>query len=107
MESNDSNLTSDSANLESQAHRHSKRMRKPIQIYQPEFAQGKPKRREFTVNCKVLKSKKTIHNGKNFNFTVTSNLSVGSILKKFTKEASLDQFEHICVYYSEEHKSNL
>ena len=81
-------------------------MRKPIQVYQPEFAQVKPKKREFSVNCKILKSKKLPHNGKTFNFTATSNLSAGNILKKFMREASLEQFECLCIYYSEEQQSN-
>lgn len=106
MESNDSSLTNDTGDHGHFPHRYSKRARKPIQVYQPEFAQTKQKKREYSVICKILKSKKGPLKGRNINFKVTSNLTGNNLCKKFLKEIGGETPDCVFAYFSEEHQSN-
>ena len=106
MEANEFNSTSENSVQENHPNRHSQRTRKPIKVFQPEFAQVKPKKPEYAVHCKILKSKGISCKLKGIDFTIASNLPAVSVFRKFIKKTRIEQFQSLFVYYCEEQQSN-
>ncbi|OMJ79864.1 hypothetical protein SteCoe_20005 [Stentor coeruleus] len=105
MDTNDSEGTNPTSVEEGNCSRYSKRVRKPFKVYQPEVSHSKTKKKEFDVNCEILKNKGITPSSKNINFTITSNLTTVSIMKKFTKAAGLKNLDCFFVYYCEKKQS--
>lgn len=105
MDTNESKSDQESVIENTSPYRYSKRIRKPIKVYQPETIQIKPKKSEYIVNCKILKMKGISFNNKKIIFNVSSNLSAGNLCGKLLKQANTSQFETIFVYFCKEKNS--
>lgn len=85
--------------------RYSTRIRKPIQMYQPEFASSKSKKLENTVNCQILQAKGITVNTKSVNFAAGSNLQALSLCKRLLRELRIYSVDYIFVHFCEKSKS--
>ena len=106
MEANDFSQGQEDTVEDSQQKRHSKRIRKPIKVYQPEFVQPKSKKHDYSINFKFVKSKGITSNPKNVEFSIVSNFTGVNISKKFMKATGFSEADHTFVFFCEKSKSN-
>lgn len=106
METNDSEGTNPTSYEEGSGNRYSKRVRKPIQLFLPEVAQSKSKKRNYDIKCEILKSKGIPGTPKNLNFSVNGNFSACNIVRKFLRKIKSEMTDHKFIYFCEQTQSN-
>ncbi|OMJ70534.1 hypothetical protein SteCoe_31464 [Stentor coeruleus] len=84
--------------------RYSIRIRKPIQMYKPEFSSSKSKKLENTITCQILQAKGIVVNKKSVKFTSGSNLLSLSLCKRLLRELQIYSADYIFVHFCEKTK---
>ena len=105
METNDSEARSSLSTDDGTFKRHSNRIKKPINLFEPKPLHPKPKKTNLSVSCKILKTKGISISSKQLDFPLKGNMPARKVVQDYLKKIKFHTLGWIVVYFCEETQS--
>lgn len=105
MEANDSEPRSSSSTDDSTFKRHSNRIKKPSNLFEPQPVHSKRKNSKLNVNCEILKTKGISIRSKQLDFPLQANMQAHKVVENYLKKIKFQTSGCTVVYFCEETQS--